>query len=399
MNSLSKLYFFLLFYLPVVLLHAQVKSSIQNPKVPTVFDTTVDFSGWKGATLNYKQLREIRIGFFAPDKPDDPIGGPMVNGASLAIEEANEGGGFYGIPYCLVKRWSNDPWRAGSKEMVRLVYQDSVWAVIGSFNGSATHIAEQVATKARIPLLSPVSADPTLTYIRIPWIFRLPPDDKIQAQMLVQEGIQALSLHRIGIITSADHDGRIFARKLLVSMKAEEMWPVFHFKISSKNIDYKRISERIKLFKSDGLILRLTLEENLCLLDHFQRNGFRIPVFIPWIPGLPYKDLIKHYDGPIVYVLPFTQAGNPLFSSFAKYYIKRFGISPNPGAAYVYDAIHIVIQSLKKSGLNRAKLRDSIAKIDRFKGVTGNISWDNGGGNKAGSCFTILYDKKTVNNP
>jgi branched-chain amino acid transport system substrate-binding protein len=397
MKSLYKYCLILLIFLPYVILYAQGKKNKQNPKPPSVFDIAADFTGWTGDTLDFKKFKEIRIGYFAPEESGDLISNPMLNAASLAIEEANKAGGFYGIPFRLVKRWSNDPWKAGSKEMIKLVYQDSVWAVIGSIDGSTTHIAEQVITKARIPLISPVSADPTLTYINIPWIFRLPPDDKIQAEKLVKESAQKFSLKRIGIITSTDHDGRIFAEEILTSMKAEGIAPVFHFKLTPGKIDYEQILNRLKSFKSDGIILRLTLEENLYLLKHFDTNRFSIPVFIPWIPGLQREDLVKRYNGPIAYLNPFSQTGNPAFTSFSKIYQECFDKSPTPGAAYVYDAVNILIQSLKISGLNRAKLRDAISKMDVYKGVTGNISWDNGGGNKAESEITILHNKKIVN--
>ena len=115
--------------------HSQTRISPQTgrpEKPPGVLDTPVDFSGWRGRSLNPGQLNEIRIGFFAPDEPGDPVGGPMLNAATLAVEEANAAGGLQGIPYRLVKRWAYDPWGSGSKEVIRLVYQDSVWAVIGS---------------------------------------------------------------------------------------------------------------------------------------------------------------------------------------------------------------------------------------------------------------------------
>ena len=114
----------------------------------------------------------------------------LHNAADLAIQEINSSGGYKGLPYKLVKRWSQDPWGAGSKEMIKLIYEDSVWAVIGSQNGENSHIAEQIVTKSFLPLISPLSADPTLNYIGIPWIFRLTPDFKSQAKLIINDGIK-----------------------------------------------------------------------------------------------------------------------------------------------------------------------------------------------------------------
>lgn len=384
-----------------VQVQSQTKASDQTdqPEKPhSVLDTPVDFSGWKGTTRNPEQFNEIRIGFFAPDEPDDPVGGPMLNATALAVEAANAAGGFQGIPYRLIKRWAYDPWGAGSKEVIRLVYQDSVWAVIGSLDGSATHIAEQIVTKAWVPLLAPVSADPSLTYIRIPWMFRLPPDDQKQAEIIVHKGIQALSLDKVGLVTSTDHDGRIFALEILAKMKAELTPPVFHFQLSQPSVDFADIVQRVASFNPEGVIVRLRLGETLDLLDHFQNNELQVPVFIPWIPGLREEDLTKRYDGDIYYVQPFSETGNPAYAPFARTYQKRYGTSPTPGAAYAYDAVNLVVQSLQKSGLNRPGLRDAIAGIGDFQGVTGKISWDNGGGNQAEPVLRTLFEESSVTN-
>ena len=356
-----------------------------------VLDTPVDFSGWIGKTGNPEQFKEIRIGFFAPDEPDDPIGGPMLNAAALAVEEANAAGGFHGVPFQLVQRWAYDPWGTASKEMIKLVYQDSVWAVIGSLNGAATHVAEQIVTKAWVPLLSPVSADPTLTYIRIPWMFRLPPDDQKQAEVIMHKGIQVLSLDKVGLITSTDHDGRIFAVEILAIMKAEQTPPVFHFQVSPPKVDFMDIVKRVASFNPDGIILRLPRAKTLDLLAHFQKSEFHIPVIIPWIPGLREEDLRKQYDGDVLYVQPFSETGNPAYTAFARTYQERYGTRPTPGAAYTYDTIHLLVQSLHRSGLNRSRLRDAIAVIRDFQGVTGKISWDNGGGNQAKPLLRFLH--------
>lgn len=332
--------------------------------------------------MNVKQLNEIRIGFFAPDNPDHPIGAQMHNAAELAIEEANIAGGFQGVPFKLIKRWSDEPWGAASKEMIKLVYQDSVWAVIGSLNGETTHIAEQIVTKAWVPLLSPVSTDPTLTYIRIPWIFRLPPDDKKLVQIIIENGIKAMSIKKIGLITSTDHDGRIFAREMLHRMKSEQMMPIFHFPISLSNFDVHNILDNVESFHPEGIIIRLPFTETLRLLEHFQNNEFCVALFVPWIPGLTKKVLTGQQQRKVLYAQPFSETGNPVYDEFVRNYRERYNIMPTPGAAFTYDAVNIVIQSLQICGLNRARLRDTIFGICDFQGVTGEISWDNGGGNQ-----------------
>ncbi len=369
-----------------ILIYSQtqsVKSVDQSGPPPNVLDTPVSFSGWKGATVNPEKLQEIRLGFFVTEDLADPVGVPMFNAATLALEAANRRGGFQGVPFRLIRRWTSDPWGAGSKEVIKLVYQDSVWALIGSVDGKATHVAEQVITKAWVPLISPVSADPTLTYIRIPWIFRLPPNDQVQAQVIFDLGIETLSLQRVGLITSTDHDGRIFAEQMVRAMTRKNIPPVFHFQVPISNVTFNHIVDRVAQFNPTGVIMRLPWAKTLEMLSCFQYNAVDIPILIPWIPGLLEEDLTKQYEGDILYVQPFTEAGNPTYAVFVEVYEERYGLPPTPCAAYTYDAVNLLVQSIQTSGLNRALLRNSIELNDGFKGVTGIISWDNGGGNQA----------------
>jgi branched-chain amino acid transport system substrate-binding protein len=273
--------------------------------------------------------------------------------------------------------------------MVRLVYEDSVWAVLGSVNGDATHVAEQVVTKAWVPLVVPVSADPTLTYIRIPWIFRLPPDEAVQAEVLVRDGVLARSLADVGLITSSDHDGRIFAEEVLERLAAAEASAAFHFEIP-RNGDLAALAGRARSFEPDAVIVRVPPSGMPDLLDQLSRAGVCAPLLVPWIPGLVPSALTSHYAGDVLAVRPFREVNNPAYAAFHRAYRARYGSEPTPTAAYAYDAVNLVAEALETSGLNRAALRDAIVARSGFAGATGAVSWDNAGGNRGEPVLLVL---------
>jgi branched-chain amino acid transport system substrate-binding protein len=382
---MTYLHIILLFFLSCVI---RVEGQNCNPRdtVPKpkgVLDQPAEFSGPKGINPNDALLNEVRIGLFLPRDSLNNGGQSLLNAATLAIDELNFTGGYKGIPYRLINRWSSDPWGAGSKEMIKLVYQDSVLAVIGSINGIETHIAEQIATKAWLPLLSPISADPTLTYIRIPWIFRLPPEYKAQSEVLVREGVKLGKMEKIGLITANNHDGRIFAEDLNDVLSKNQIWPIFHFEVSRTDFEDYTIVQRILSFNPYSIIICLSKENILKLLSELENHTPKIDIFIPWIPGLDYDEITNYYRGKMHYIEPFQRSANPEYEKFASKYYSRYGSKPTFGAAYTYDAAYILAGALQKSGLNRARLREYISMMENFHGVTGNISWDNGGGNKA----------------
>jgi branched-chain amino acid transport system substrate-binding protein len=360
----------------------------QEPK--SVLDLPVEFSGWLRDTTNTLLINEVRIGLFLPKDVQNKSTQALNQAAILAIEEINNKGGYEGLPFRLISRWSNNPWGSGSKEMIKLAYQDSVLAVIGSVNGDATHIAEQIATKAWLPLLSPVSADPTLTNIRIPWIFRLPPDFKAQSQVLLEESSAYIQMKKIGVITENNHDGRTFAEDIIESMGKYKISPEFHFQISPSDLDINSIVQRILSFSPNSIIICLSADNIIKLLDELGNYVNHINILMPWILELNYGEITQFYSGDIYYINPFSRSSNPAYNEFERKYTKSYKQKPSFGAAYIYDAIQLIAKAINKNGLSRTGLRDALSEIEDFEGVTGKIKWDNGGGNISKPVFRML---------
>ena len=97
-------------------------------------------------------------------------------GTTMAIEEANAEGGYKETPFRLKPGWSENPWASGVSSVVRMAYLERVWAIIGSIDGSTTHLAEQVVAKARVTQIDPASTDRSVNMANVPWVFScLPP--------------------------------------------------------------------------------------------------------------------------------------------------------------------------------------------------------------------------------
>jgi branched-chain amino acid transport system substrate-binding protein len=360
----------------------------ENPK--SVLDLPVEFSGWLRDTTNLSLIDEVRIGLFLPKDIENESTQTLNQAANLAIEEINNTGGYQGLPFRMISRWSTKPWESGSKEIIKLVYQDSVLAVVGSIDGDATHIAEQIVTKAWLPLLSPISSDPTLTYIRIPWIFRLPPDYKAQSQVLIKESMAYIQLKNIGMITENNHDGRIFAEDIKECMGKNEISPGFHFQVSPSDLDFNSLVQRILSFSPNSIIICLSADNIIKLLAELGNHANHINILMPWVPELNCSELPQYYPGDIYCIEPFLRSSNPTYKEFESKFKKSYKLEPSFGAAYTYDAIYLIAKAINKNGLSRTGLRDAISEIKDFQGVTGKINWDNGGGNLARPVLRIL---------
>lgn len=356
-----------------------------------MLDDRLQFNGYEGPLVNPASVQEIAIGLFSPSESADPVGRAMIQGVGLAVEEANAGGGCNGVPFRLVRRWAENPWSAGSKEIVRLAYEDKVCAVIGFLQGTS-NLAEQIAAKAYFPIVSPVSTDSSLTHARIPWIFRLPPDIRAQAHLLVKQGMLPLRLTRVGLVTSTDHDGRIAAAELRREMEGQGVPPAFHLPIGTNENDQGKVGKRINAFSPDGLVLYVPPTIALRLLANLKDAAVACPVLIPWIPDLSAAELQAVYGGTIVAAEPFEKSAS--YVEFSESYRQRFGGDPSPSAAYAYDAARLIVAAARKGDPTRSELRAGMAALSGFEGVTGPIRWDNGGGNQAQPVIRVFSNGK-----
>lgn len=349
-----------------------------------MFDDPLVFTGTETLPSGTGTTGEIVIGLFAPNDDEHPVGQAITRGATLAVDQANASGGIGGRPIRLVRRWADDPWGAGANEVVRLVYEDRAWAIIGGPDGASTHIAQQVVTKAHIPLIAPVSSDPSLTQTRVPWIFRLAPSDTVQASVLVRGALNDDTSKRIGLITATDHDSRTVATELVAALKDRGTPPIFHLEIDPDVADLAKIARRAAGFDPDSLILRVPRSSVRSLCEALGAQDLRAPLFLPWIPGsLPGRFALP-YPGEVLWLEPFTpprSCGTAL--KLERAYIARFGERPTPSAVYGHDAVRLVLESLRSGVEGRVELRTVIAAPTESQGACGPIRWDQGGGNNA----------------
>lgn len=68
-------------------------------------------------------------------------------------------------------------------------------------------------------------------------------------------------------------------------------------------------------------------------------------------------------------------------AEFAQRFETRFGHQPDYAAAHAYDATCLVVAAIRQAGLNRARIRDALATLSPWQGVTGTVHWDPTGQN------------------
>lgn len=349
------------------------------------FEHYTDLIEYNGAARDIRdpdmsQLSEIRIGFLAPlyDHPDQAMGNRMLHGAQMAIDEANAAGGYCGKPFKLMLHNDSAIWGASSNEVVKMVYDEKVWAMFGSISGDTTHIALRVTLKAETPLVNSASTDPTIPETIIPWYFTDLQDDRVQGYTLARHIYTELGLKRIAILRVNDRYGRFGVLKFRDASRRLGHPVVIEQKFLPGEMDFRRQLRVIHDSRADGIVLWTDVKPAAEILKQMQELGMKQRVFgshravgdeLITLAG----DAAEGFEA----VYPYDPTREDArWRDFTAHYRTRFDERPDHFAALAYDAMQVLLNSICRAGLNRGRIRDALTSVEKYRGVTGDMVFD-----------------------
>jgi ABC-type branched-subunit amino acid transport system substrate-binding protein len=349
-----------------------------------------------------KDLNEIRIGFLAPlyDHPDQVLGNRMLNGAKMAIDEANAAGGYCGKPFRLVlhndyNNWQNSSaaaagvsrdsaiWGAASNDAVRMIYDDKVWAMFGSISSESTHIALRLTLKAETPLVISASTDPTIPETIIPWSFIAIQDDREQGYTLARHIYDELGLKRVALLRVNDRYGRFGVIKFRDASRRLGHPLVIEQKFRLGDTDFRHQLQVIEDSRVDAIVLWTDIGPAATILQQMRELGMKQRVFGSHrtISGTIGGDELVKLAGPAAEgfeaVFPYDPTRtDPRWLDFNVRYEARFHEKADHFAALAYDAMQILLDAICRAGLNKGRIRDALTGIEHYLGVTGDMVFD-----------------------
>src|ERR1019366_714900 len=325
-------------------------------------------------------LSEILIGFLGPlyAHPDQVRGNRMLHGAQLTIDEANTAGGYCGKTFKLMLHNDSAIWGASSNEVVKMVYDEKVWAMFGSISGDTTHIALRVTLKAETPIVNSASTDPTIPETIIPWYFTDIQDDRVQGYTLARHIYTELGLKRVAILRVNDRYGRFGVIKFRDASRRLGHPVVIEQKFMPGDTDYRRQLQVIADSRVDAIVLWTDIGPAAKILQQMQELGMKQRVFGS---HRTIGDELVKLAGPAAEgfeaVFPYDpNRTDPGWQDFNARYEARFHEKPDHFAALAYDAMRILLDAICRAGLNRGRIRDALTATQTYKGVTGDMVFD-----------------------
>ena len=308
----------------------------------------------------------------ATASPANEAYGLMVRqGTELAVEVVNKRGGVRSHRLTLVSVNDNGTGATAATVAQELVDTDSVLAVVGHANSSATVAAARVYD-GQLAAVSPSASSPEITGIS-PWLFRVIPSDSANGIELARFAT-TLGHARAAIL----YENNSYGRGL-----ADAFRRAFHGEITAIEpvaVDGKEVEPYLAYLKlhEPGLIFVAGSDgSGLEILREARRQGIRSD----FLGGDGWAGITSDTAAAEgVYVgAPFS-VDDPRAEvrEFVQAFRAKFGREPNSFAALAYDATMVIAQAIEQAGPDRAAVRESLAAMrdaNTYRGVTGQIAF------------------------
>jgi branched-chain amino acid transport system substrate-binding protein len=313
-------------------------------------------------------------------------------GAELALSLPAADGGPRAekpaLPIRVVAAQAGGKWEAGAGELVRLVYKEGAAAVLGPADGRAAHLAEQVVTrgKGRFVLLTPWASDPTLTEIKIPWFFRLVPEDRKQAEALLAEIHGARKISRIAAVAvKGEYDSRAALEALDRAARSRPGLELRAIRLAEGGTDLGNLAGEVKEEGAGAVALLLAPGPAARAARLLRTADPSLVLFGPLALATgEFLDAAGEAAEGMVLAAP-SEAEGPLADRFRERYREAHRARPAAAAAFGFDGARALVEALRTSGgAGGEPLRAALAAL-RVDGLTGRVEFDATGDRKGPS--------------
>ena len=327
------------------------------------------------------------------------LGKDNENGGRMAIEELNASGLVIGgrpVTFeLLAEDDAADP-KQGTAAAQKLV-DAKVNGIVGHLNSGTTIPASKIYNDARLPQVSPSATNPKYTRQGFDTTFRLVADDTQLGGTLGRYAIETLSAKTVAVIDDRTAYGQGVSDEFEKGVVAAGGTVVAREFTNDKATDFNAILTSIKGKKPDVIFFGGMDAVAGPMLKQMKQLGIEAKfmggdgICTAGLPALAGDSLADN----MVYCAEaggVDEAGKPAMDKFRADFKAKYNVEVQVYAPYVYDAVMLLADAMKRAeSADPAVYLPFLAKTDGFKGVTGNITFDDKGDIKNGALTLMTY--------
>jgi branched-chain amino acid transport system substrate-binding protein len=334
----------------------------------------------------------IKIGFNIPLTGDIPkVGESSKLSAEMLKADINGAGGLDvgGKKYMLEFIYEDNEAKAESAvtTALKLIEKDEVLAIIGPNSSKQAVPAGQVANDNNTVMITPWSTNPDTTLDR-PWVFRAAFLDPFQGPVAVNYAVKTFGAKTAAVLYDLSND---YSKGL-----AEIFRDVFETKMGKGSVlAFESHGTKDQDFSAQLTKIISTKPDFIFVPDNYNQ----VALIVPQARKLGYKGDFMGSDSwgsselmtlcgddckGLSFSTHYAAAGaTGATKEFIDRYTAKYGYTPDDVAALTWDATRVVLQGIQNAGKLSGKLRqdrkavrEGIAAIASFDGITGSMKFD-----------------------
>ena len=331
--------------------------------------------------------KEIKIGLITPLSGDVKTYGESVrNSFLIAVEEANAKGGVAGMKITyVIQDDKNDATEAANVANL-LVNQYRVKAIVGAVTSKATIPVSDIIQAAKIPTLTPTATNPKVTVAdgkRKDYMFRSCFIDPFQGMVMAKFSRETLKKTRAAVLFDASNDYSKGTAEVFRDGFSKLGGTSVAFEAYGKDdVDFSALLTKVKASGADVMFLPDYYNKVGLIAKQAQEKGLKVQLVGP--DGWDSPDLVKIAGSAIEggyfsnHYSPDDR--RPEVVAWVKKYKEKHGQVPDALGTLAYDGTKLLLEAIRKAGSDDPrKIRDALASIRDFHGVTGKSTLDRNG--------------------
>jgi branched-chain amino acid transport system substrate-binding protein len=343
----------------------------------------------------WSKTKTIKVGINAPLTGDIPkVGEGTKYAAQMWLEDIKSAGGLEvggkEYPVELVIEDNESKAESAVKVNTKMITQDEVMVIVGPQASSQAIPAGEVANNYKTPMISPWSTNPDTTKNR-PFIFRGCFLDPFQGPVAANFIKEEFGFTKAAVLydVASDYPKGLAEFFKEAWEKANGAGSVVAFEsFTTKDVDFS--SQLTKIIKSGAEVLFTPqyYNEVALIVPQAHELGWNKPIMgsDSWGSAETVELCGKDCYG-LFFSTHYAAAGaKGATKAFIDRYNKKYGYVPDDVGALTWDALRIVQKAIQSYGKitgnvekDRKGIRDELAKIKEFDGITGKMTFTEDG--------------------
>jgi branched-chain amino acid transport system substrate-binding protein len=317
---------------------------------------------------------------------EGPITGPqasngvdMLQGAKLAVQEANAGGGILGRKIELIPADDKADPAVGKQVAARMV-ASGVFAVVGPYNSGVGVLNLPIYVKGGVIPIHLTSNSATNGEG-----FTVQPKDYQVAPVEAKAIAELYRARRVAIVFDPSTYTAGIAGQVRSALEGAGVSVVAYEQVDPALHSYLDLVKRIKGMSPDLLYASTYYPQGAILAQEIQQVHMEGTCFM----GLANQDPAFVQAAGLAAARACVSSGVPsaeLFrgaTGYVRDYRAQFGADPGTWGSFTYDSVKLLFEAVRRAGgWDTAEVRSELSRIKDYQGITGSITIDPATGNR-----------------